>query len=196
MVAAVAAGILVLVYGGFLYSLNANSDPVMSQIAMLGRETADPEAPPQQNPTAPRATLRTLLASDIQEGLVSVEDEAGQSVVTLWGLFASGAAQVANDQVALLERVAQALNEFRGPVSVTGHTDNRPIRSLRFPSNWELSERRAEAVVRALGTILPPQRLRSEGRADSKPLESNDTPLGRTMNRRVEITLYPQGPEI
>ncbi len=65
-----------------------------------------------------------------------------------------------------------------------------PIRTLRFPSNWELSRARAESVARLLAVSVAPGRLRSEGRGEAEPLAPNDTPQSRARNRRVEITLY------
>ena len=81
--------------------------------------------------------------------------------------------------------------ERRGHVLVLGHTDNRPIRSVRYPSNWHLSQARADAAARLLLPRLgDPERLRTEGRADSEPVASNQTPEGRASNRRVEIVVY------
>jgi type VI secretion system protein ImpK len=77
-----------------------------------------------------------------------------------------------------------------GQVKVTGHTDDQPIRSVRFPSNWHLSKERALSVMRILtekGTLQ--SRLSAEGRADAEPIALNDTPADRARNRRVEITL-------
>jgi type VI secretion system protein ImpK len=75
-------------------------------------------------------------------------------------------------------------------VLITGHTDNQPIRSLRYPSNWDLSKARADAVKAVLAQTVRPERLRAEGRADSEPVAPNDTPQGRAQNRRVELTLF------
>lgn len=105
------------------------------------------------------------------------------------GLFASGSGEVDAAQIPLLETVARALNQVRGAVLITGHTDDRPIRTLKFPSNWQLSQRRADAVREILGRIVAPDRLTAEGRADSEPLAANDTAANRALNRRVEIAL-------
>jgi type VI secretion system protein ImpK len=89
-----------------------------------------------------------------------------------------------------LERIAQALNQVEGGVLVVGHTDNVPIRSLRFPSNWHLSRARAQAVTKILSHHLElPERIQSEGRGSAEPLVPNDSPQNRARNRRVEITL-------
>ena len=67
---------------------------------------------------------------------------------------------------------------------------NIPIRTIRFPSNWELSKARAESVARLIAARIGPARVRYDGRGDSEPVTPNDTPQGRAKNRRVEITLH------
>jgi len=193
-VAAIAAGVLLLFYVGFLYRLNGLSDPVVAQVAALGRNVEPPETRPPATPPKP-ATLASLLAGDIKQGLVEATDFADHSVVSLWGLFASGEARIPDEQHGLVQRVAQALAQFPGRVTVRGHTDDQPVRSLRFPDNWTLSERRAEAVQRLLIAVLPKDRVSFEGMGDSVPLVKNDSPTNRAINRRVEITLYPDASE-
>ena len=93
----------------------------------------------------------------------------------------------------LLARIQGALVKMPGQVLITGHTDNQPIRTLRFPSNWHLSQQRADSVKQMLAANIDPKRLRAEGRAEAEPVESNTTPAGRAKNRRVEITLFVPG---
>jgi type VI secretion system protein ImpK len=77
---------------------------------------------------------------------------------------------------------------------VTGHTDDQPSFSARFPSNWHLSQARAESVRALLAASTgTPDRFSAEGRGDAEPVASNDTPAGRAKNRRVEITLLAPG---
>jgi type VI secretion system protein ImpK len=81
-----------------------------------------------------------------------------------------------------------------GRIVVTGHTDNKRIRSALFPSNWHLSEARARSVLQLLvARHVAAERIASEGRADSEPVQPNDTPAHLAMNRRVEITLVVDG---
>ena len=89
----------------------------------------------------------------------------------------------------LFDRIAEELQRQPGQILVTGHTDSQPIRSIRFPSNWHLSQERAQAVKDLLVARIKPERIRSEGLADTQPLADNTTPAGRAKNRRVEITL-------
>jgi len=112
--------------------------------------------------------------------------------VTIRGddLFRPGEAAVSAGKEPILSRIGDALAAVPGQVEVAAHTDNTPINTLRFPSNWELSRTRAESVVRLLANRVAPARLRAEGRGDGSPVAPNDTPSGRARNRRVEITLY------
>ena len=90
-------------------------------------------------------------------------------------------------------RIGDAMNQFDGPVLVAGHTDNVPLsgaRRMRFPTNWHLSQARAEAVAAVVGSRLKrADRIRAEGRSDTEPKASNDTAEGRAQNRRVDVTL-------
>ena len=106
------------------------------------------------------------------------------------GLFKPGEATIGADDQWLLGRIADALKRVPGQVDVIGHSDNIPIRTLRFPSNWELSRARAESVARLLAAGIGPGRIRADGRGDAEPVTANDTPQGRAKNRRVEITLH------
>ncbi|MCY1507242.1 type VI secretion system peptidoglycan-associated domain protein [compost metagenome] len=106
------------------------------------------------------------------------------------GLFASGSDRVLDRYAPVLARVADALNAVEGNVLVSGFSDDQPIRSVRFPSNWQLSQARADAVKAMIATRLSrPERLRAEGRGDADPLVPNDSAANRARNRRVEVTL-------
>lgn len=105
-------------------------------------------------------------------------------------LFASGNASLSEDGQAVLGTLAGILSSMSGLISVEGHTDSRPIRSARFPSNWELSSARAAAVLRSLITAgFEQDRLRAIGYADTRPVSDNETREGRQANRRVELVV-------
>ena len=107
-------------------------------------------------------------------------------------LFTAGSAELKPEGQALLDELAQILLQHRGTISVEGHTDNQPISSERFPSNWELSSGRATTVTRHLIEHgLDSAKLRAVGYADTRPLETNTTEEGRTRNRRVSLILTP-----
>ena len=132
------------------------------------------------------------MQAELARGALQVRDEALRSVVTLPAdaLFVPGSARIEARQQELLARVAQALKTTPGQVAVIGHTDNAPVSSPQFPSQWHLSHERARAVMAALvqGGIGA-ERLRAEGRADAEPVAANDSPAARARNRRVEVEL-------
>ena len=93
-----------------------------------------------------------MLENEIARKLVSVEDSQDRSTVTILGdgLFESGSAQIQDQYYPVLAAVSQALDSVEGQIIVTGYTDNQPIQSLNFPSNWHLSQARADAVKEIL----------------------------------------------
>ena len=189
-VAAAVCGLVLLVaFLGFRYGLSDVSDPAYAAIKDIRVKAPIPKPPPVP---AAKPRLATFLAKEIQEGLVAVRDDNNKSVVTIRGdgLFQAGSATVSTAFLPLIGRIAEALNTVPGRVQVTGHTDNQPIRSVRFPSNWHLSQERARSVAQLLGEKVAAARLSAEGRADGEPITGNDTAEGRARNRRVEIALY------
>lgn len=185
-----AALLLLGVYVALAFSLDARSDPVFERIQALRLGT--PPVPAAARP-APRPRLAQLLQPEIGTGALSVREELDRSVVTLRGdgMFEPGSAALSPAQEGLLRRVAQAVGQIDGEVLVTGHTDSRPIRSLRYPSNWQLSQERAGAVRALLVAAgLGATRVRAEGRAAGEPLAGNDTPEQRALNRRIEVIVY------
>lgn len=186
--AAVAAMLMAGVYLLLTFSLGGLSDPAYGQIQSL---RLTPPTPPVTLAAA-KPRLAQFLASEIKAGLVSVRDEIDRSVITIRGdgLFDAGSASLSVDREALMRRIAEALKQVAGPILVTGHTDNQPIRSVRFPSNWHLSEERAKSVRNILVSQgVASTRVSAEGRADSEPLVANDSAGNRALNRRVEVTL-------
>ncbi len=182
--------IMLSAYLTFSFLLNSTSDPIFNQIQSIRVKNPAPKPTPL---LAAEPRLSEFLTKEIQEGLVTVGEKEGNSIITLRGdgLFTPGNATIAQSFVPLLGRIALALNSVPGQVKITGHTDDQPIRTVRFPSNWHLSQQRAQSVMQILaqkGTLA--SRLSAEGRADAEPVASNDGAAGRARNRRVEITLY------
>jgi chemotaxis protein MotB len=112
-------------------------------------------------------------------------------------LFLSGQATLQSAGLPLLNEVAQLLNvDQTHPITVEGYTDNVPIHSVEFPSNWELSTTRATSVVQYLiSRGVNDNRLGAAGYADLHPIASNATPAGRALNRRVDIVIERLNPE-
>lgn len=103
-------------------------------------------------------------------------------------LFASGTAQPAPQADQLIDKIAAAIGAGKNAVIVEGHTDDRPIKTPQYPSNWELSSARAASVVRALQERgISPDRLAASGLAQTRPRSRNDTEQGRSENRRVSL---------
>jgi chemotaxis protein MotB len=124
----------------------------------------------------------------LQEGL---QVRAGEAI-----LFDSGSAELKPEGRDVLARLGEQLRELRDhEVRVEGHTDDRPIQTARFPSNWELSAARAAVVARELiSDGVSPARVGATGFGAERPLEPNDTAEGRARNRRIEIVLIPVSP--
>jgi len=181
-------------YIAYSFSLGALSDPVARDLAQLKASEAPAVGTPGTPGAAPLATPRVSeqLSAEIARGEVAVSDAAGASTIVIRGdrLFASGSARLEAEVEPVILRVAEALERVPGSILVTGHTDDVPIRSARFPSNWELSTERAASVVKLMARKLQePARLRAEGLADSAPLAPNDSAANRARNRRVSIIL-------
>src|SRR5262245_55194130 len=105
-------------------------------------------------------------------------------------LFASGDAQLSDKAIPALDALAGTLVKYPNPVRVEGHTDNQPINTRYYPSNWELSAARAASVVhRFARNGISPDRLSVIGFGEYRPAESNATVAGRNVNRRVVIVI-------
>jgi len=105
-------------------------------------------------------------------------------------LFASGSAQPNPEAMPILAQIASILSGYKNPVHVEGFTDNVPIESAVFPSNWELSAARSATVVRLLAESgVDPDRLAAVGYGEYQPMSSNDTAEGRSDNRRVVLVV-------
>ena len=103
-------------------------------------------------------------------------------------LFDTGEAALRPTSLALVRDLGGVVSDVGMPVVVAGHTDDRPIRTRLFPSNWELSSARAATVARIIiEQGLEPEKIHVEGHAEFRPTTTNDTPEGRAKNRRVEL---------
>jgi chemotaxis protein MotB len=121
----------------------------------------------------------------VRRSTLWVEVEINNSV-----LFATGSADLEPQARPVLEQLAQILAPFPNPIRVEGFTDDRPISTAVFPSNWELSAARAAGVVRMLASLgIVPQRMAVAGYGEHRPVADNDTPEGRHKNRRVVLII-------
>lgn len=133
--------------------------------------------------------LRKLL-NDISG--INIKSDARGIVVTLPDslLFSSGSAELKPESIDALTRIGEKLKELPGKVAIEGHTDNIPISSSVYKSNWELSSARASSVLHfLLQRGLSPDRFLIAGYGEYKPVATNDTDEGRAKNRRVELII-------
>lgn len=159
---------------------------------------------PNLTPSRDMAVRRLRQALKSLQSSVRIEPiqvtEPGDSTIVLslpeLVLFESGAAVLRAEALPFLQALAEVLVELDRQIKVQGHTDNVPIRTAQFPSNWELSAIRAVMVVRVLGELygVPMRSLSAVGYADSRPVTDNTTPENRAKNRRVEIVILERKP--
>lgn len=173
--------------------------------AESAKDTAEPEiaAPPPERPAAPAETgtspqeaLQHKLSEKLEQlGLdrsvaIKVTEDYAQLEIQDKILFESSQANLTGSGKKLLDGLAPLLKEAVGLIFIEGHTDNRPIQTAQFPSNWELGSARATSVLHYLTTQgLNSRRMRAVTYADTQPIADNETPEGREMNRRVSILI-------
>lgn len=192
-VGAISLVALLLVYVGLVHNINERAEPVMKALTQVGIPAASETDADGAAPVDTRY-LEQILQTEMDRGLVELEktDNSASLVLGSEGLFQAGSAEVRESVRPVLHKIARALESTEGTLQVTGHTDNRPIATDRFPSNWHLSLARATAVSDLMGSEANLDgRLWPEGRGAAEPRVDNDTAENRARNRRVEITLTP-----
>jgi chemotaxis protein MotB len=129
----------------------------------------------------------------VASGALSVDYDEHQVIIRFSedSTFLSGDATIKKEMLPIIERVVNVLKNCRGDVVVAGYTDDRPIASSRYRSNWDLSAARAVSVVHelVLNRDVPADRVIAAGRAETNPLVPNNSPENRAVNRRVEIAI-------
>jgi chemotaxis protein MotB len=162
------------------------------RIDSLEQEKAQLQASGQQKQTQYDALVANL-TDEVKKGELQVRQYRDMLTVDVAEqlFFDSGRADLKDTGKAVLKKVGEAVKGYEDKViRVVGHTDNVPIKTKAFPSNWELSVARATTVVRYLQEVgVPPDRMVASGRAEYQPVAENDTADGRKKNRRIEITL-------
>ncbi len=131
-----------------------------------------------------------IVATKVPEGVKITSTERGLNIrIKDDALFQSGSADLNPQIEEFIDLVAGLVKDLPNFIAVEGHTDNQPIRSKAFPSNWDLSTARANTLIRYLidRHHLAAQRFSSTGYAGTRPVESNDTAEGQASNRRVEL---------
>ena len=197
-----------------MYAISTVDQAKLSRVAMGLAEALDsPDALPyethkvpasggesllSQEQVAARAVLEKDLAEDLRSGRVELlEDERGLVLsIPEASAFATGSADLSPSAQQAVGRLAESLKKVRNPVLIEGHTDDVPIHTARFASNWELSTARATAVVQWLveqGRI-DPARLSAAGYGEFHPRVVNESAQARARNRRVDVVIQ-KGPQ-
>jgi chemotaxis protein MotB len=168
----------------------ANAPPVPLP---LPAAPATPVVPRLDNLVELRRQLTGRLKRPIAEGHVALDVDSRGLVVSIReaGSFASGSAELSEAARGVLAEIAAPLSELPHQVRVEGHTDDTPIRTARFQSNWELSTARATEVIAYLQNELrlPATRLSAAGYGEFHPRVPNSSPATRAQNRRVDLVV-------
>lgn len=137
--------------------------------------------------------LREVIDKEISVGLIDIKVTQKRIILMVRekGSFASGSAKIIKPFEIVASKIGKVFSDFEGMIIVSGHTDDIPIHTSRFRSNWELSSSRAVSVIHQLAKEkgLKNKHFEIAAYADTKPIDSNDTEIGRSKNRRVEIMM-------
>lgn len=186
------AAIGALIFAALLFRLSTQGDAAIASLDQaVGIAQVVPAPPPPQSATPTFQRMEAILAPDIRSGRLELLREGNAILIRLRNqeLFPSGQAEPSSSWNDTFGRLAEAANLSKGPIRIEGHTDDQTIRSLRFPSNQELSLARAEAVGEALSGagLGDAARLSTAGLGETRPIGDNGSEEGRRQNRRVEI---------
>jgi chemotaxis protein MotB len=133
------------------------------------------------------------MQTEVARDMVEIETQGRRIVIRIQekGAFSSGSATLQNDFIPVLDKLIDILGSIEGHIAVEGHSDDVPIKTIMFPSNWDLSVARALEVAHGLfdDGYIKQDRFTITGFADTRPLVPNETPENRRKNRRVEIIL-------
>lgn len=179
-----------------LVSSFTNNKPVgeLSLVNLPIQKSKQIQVTEEQKPTD---NIRPLLkvanaitAAKVPQGVKITSTERGLNIrINDEALFSSGSASMNPQIQEFIDLIASLVKDLPNLIAVEGHTDNQPIHSAAFPSNWDLSTSRANSLIRYLTEHhqLAANRFSSTGYAGTRPVESNDTPDGQAANRRVEL---------
>ena len=158
-------------------------------------DRAEAEASTQVQPGVVELTSRLVqeLEAEVASDRLTINYEPDEVIIRFSeeATFRSGEAAIKPEMIPIIDRVVRVLAGCMGDVVVAGYTDDRPISSDRYRSNWDLSAARAVSVVHqlVLNREVPAERVIAAGRAETHPLVPNDTPENRARNRRVELAI-------
>jgi len=180
-----------------LESTAEHASTLQADVATLERALAEMQAREDiaKARVAAYQDLVARFAALIDAGTLRVQIVDGKMIVNIGTdiLFPSGSAELSKEGQAALPKVGAVLAELSDNMyQVEGHTDYVPIKTTKYPSNWELASARAMTVVRSLtGAGVTPSHISAASFAEYKPAATNDTPEGKQANRRIEIVVVP-----
>lgn len=168
--------------------ISMNESDIQSQVEAVTREQIE----------VSMNELQRVLESELAQGHLQIEHDRKRIIIRIEekGSFPSGSADMTPIFADLLDRIAGVLAQLPGEITIEGHTDDIPINTSRFRSNWDLSAARASSVANALlaGEAVTSGRLKVQGYAETRPRASNEWSETRALNRRVEIIVDLSGP--
>jgi chemotaxis protein MotB len=169
---------------------------LLTEIEKLEAVTAEQEKAMKELSTQ-ADQLEQQLKEEIEKGEIRLKRYKTKTIINIDNsiLFDSGKTTVKEGVKKSLSKIAEALNNFpENNIQIEGHTDDVPIHTPKFPSNWELSAARALSVLRFFvdKTDMDPRKLSAVGYGEYHPLVPNDTPENKRLNRRVDIVILPK----
>ena len=174
---------------------NGVEKPLMPMNIVMGEDVLAP-ARVSDDLNHIRRELEQTLSNQVAQHTVSIQMGRDGLVISLReaGFFSSGSATPRPDTLPTLRQIAASLGRTPYDLRIEGHTDNIPIHTAEFDSNWELSAARATRIARLFLDLkaMPPDRLSAAGYAEYHPVTSNDTEDGRAENRRVDLVVLPR----
>jgi type VI secretion system protein ImpK len=199
-IAAVAGLVLLGVYLVLRNFLSGEAEALALKMARLhpggeiniAREAVVKPPPDPARSSTQLERIRAALAAEILAGKLSADQTATSIIIRIGNLvlFPSGAAKVNDTFAPLAAKIAKSLDKEPGAIRIDGYSDTDPIKTVTFPSNWELSEARAKSVAGVLKADLSkPDRVTVSGRGSDNPVAPNDTVENKSKNRRVEVSI-------
>ncbi len=176
-------------------AVNGIDKPVIPMNIVMGEDVLAP-AKVQDDLNHIRRELQQTLSNQVAQHTVSIQMGRDGLVISLReaGFFSSGSATPRPETLPTLRQIAASLGRTPYDLRIEGHTDNVPIHTAEFDSNWELSAARATRIARIFLDLkaMPPDRISAAGYAEFHPVASNDTADGRAQNRRVDLVVLPR----
>lgn len=169
----------------------SQDDPKLRTFTSNAQSQAEQAAKDQISKTI--EALQETLKEELASGKLQLEQDRKRIVIRIEekSSFPSGSSDLNAAFVDIIEKIGKSLGTTPGEVAIEGHTDNIPINTARFRSNWDLSASRAASVANALlaSGLVEANRIRVQGYAETRPRVSNNNPADRALNRRVEIII-------